>query len=145
MPGDGNAEDARGFSSPGYLCSLRANEFMASTLPKFRIFVSSVKKALAAERRALKEHVHRDPLLRQFFEVFLFEDLSASGRRAGAVYLAEVDGCDVYVGVFGEAYGFEDGAGVSPTEREFDRATVGGKERLIFVKGGADGSRNLKM
>ena len=71
---------------------------MSSTLSKFRIFVSSVQKELTVERRALQEHVHRDPLLRQFFEVFLFEDLPASGRRADAVYLAEVDGCDVYVG-----------------------------------------------
>ena len=98
MPGDGNAEDARGFSSSGYLCSLRASESTSSTVSKFRIFVSSVQKELTVERRALQEHVHRDPLLRQFFEVFLFEDLPASGRRADAVYLAEVDGCDVYVG-----------------------------------------------
>lgn len=55
------------------------------------IFVSSVQKELAAERRALKEYVHNDPLLRQFFEVFLFEDLPASGRRADEVYLGEVD------------------------------------------------------
>ena len=31
----------------------------------------------------------------------------------------------LYVGLFGNEYGFEDEAGVSPTEREFDRATAG--------------------
>jgi ATP-dependent DNA helicase RecG len=109
------------------------------------IFVSSVQKELAAERRALKEYVHNDPLLRQFFEVFLFEDLPASGRRADEVYLGEVDRCDVYVGIFGDSYGFEDASGVSPTEREFDRATAAGKERLVFVKGTSDASRQPKM
>ncbi len=109
------------------------------------IFVSSVQKELAAERRALKEYVHNDPLLRQFFEVYLFEDLPASGRRADEVYLTEVDRCDVYVGIFGDSYGFEDASGVSPTEREFDRATAAGKERLVFVKGTSDASRQPKM
>lgn len=109
------------------------------------IFVSSVQKELAAERRALKEYVHNDALLRQFFEVFLFEDLPASGRRADEIYLAEVDRCDVYVGIFGDSYGFEDATGVSPTEREYDRATAAGKERLVFVKGTSDVSRQPKM
>ncbi len=109
------------------------------------IFVSSVQKELAAERRALKEYVHNDPLLRQFFEVFLFEDLPASGRRADEVYLGEVDRCDVYVGIFGDSYGFEDADGVSPTDREFDRATAAGKERLVFVKGTSDTARHPKM
>jgi hypothetical protein len=43
-----------------------------------RIFISSVQKELAAERRALKDYIHGDPLLRRFFDVFLFEDLPAS-------------------------------------------------------------------
>lgn len=56
-----------------------------------QIFISSVQKELADERRALKEYVHGDPLLRRFFEVFLFEDLPASDRRADEVYLHEVE------------------------------------------------------
>ncbi len=112
---------------------------------KSLIFVSSVQKELAAERRALKEYVHNDPLLRQYFEVFLFEDLPASGRRADEVYLSEVDRSDVYVGIFGDSYGFEDASGVSPTEREFDRATDAGKDRLVFVKGTSDTARQPKM
>ena len=54
---------------------------------------------------------------------------------ADEVYLKEVDRCDVYLGLFGNEYGYEDAEGLSPTEREFDRATATGKERLIFVKG----------
>ena len=112
---------------------------------KKRIFISSVQKELAAERRALKDYIQGDPLLGRFFDVFLFEDLPASGRRADEVYLKEVDRCDVYLGLFGNEYGYEDAKGVSPTEREFDRATAAGKERLIFVKGDNDSARHPKM
>lgn len=116
-----------------------------SAASKSLIFVSSVQKELAEERGTLKEYVHNDPLLRQYFEVFLFEDLPASGRRADEVYLSEVDRCDVYVGIFGDSYGFEDASGVSPTEHEFIRASVAGKERLVFVKGVSDSTRHPKM
>lgn len=116
---------------------------MAAT--RFRIFISSVQKELAEERRAVKAFIEADPLLRRFFTVFLFEDLPASDRRADAVYLAEVDQCAVYVGIFGDEYGFEDVEGVSPTEREFERATATGKPRLVFVKGSDDQGRQPKM
>lgn len=116
---------------------------MAAT--RLRIFISSVQKELAEERRAVKSFVEADPLLRRFFTVFLFEDLPASDRRVDAVYLAEVDKCAVYVGIFGDEYGFEDVEGVSPTEREFERATATGKPRLVFVKGADDQGRQPKM
>lgn len=110
-----------------------------------RIFISSVQKELAEERNALKQFVEGDVLLRRFFEVFLFEDLPAADRRADEVYLEEVRRCDLYLGVFGNEYGCEDGAGLSPTEREFDHATEHGKVRLIYVKGADDKSRHAKM
>lgn len=110
-----------------------------------RIFISSVQKELAEERRAIRDYLRGDPLLRRFFDVFLFEDLPASDRRADDVYLDEVGRCPIYVGLFGQEYGYEDSAGVSPTEREFDQATILGKTRFIFVKGADDDSRHPKM
>lgn len=109
------------------------------------LFISSVQKELQEERRAMKAFVEGDPLLRRYFTAFLFEDLPASDRRADEVYLEEVDRCAIYIGLFGQEYGFEDGKGVSPTEREFDRATAKGKPRLIFVKGMDDRARHPKM
>jgi predicted HTH transcriptional regulator len=100
---------------------------------------------LADERRAIGSFVNNDPLLRRFFDVFLFENVPASNRRADEVYLAEVDAADVYVGLFGNDYGFEDAEGISPTEREFDRATARGKTRLIFLKAPNDQPRHPKM
>ena len=112
---------------------------------KLKVFISSVQKELADCRRAVKTFIENDPLLHRFFRVFLFEELPAKDRRADAVYLAEVDGCAIYVGLFGNDYGFEDTDGLSPTEREFDRATAQCKPRFIFVKGESDKKRHPKM
>ncbi len=100
-----------------------------------RVFISSVQTEFAREREALRDYLRGDPLMRRFFEVFLFEDVPASDRRPDALYLDEVERCDLYVGLFGSDYGTEDEEGPSPTERDFERATALGTYRLIFVKG----------
>ena len=109
------------------------------------IFISSVQSEFAQEREALRDYLREDALLRRFFDVFLFEDAPASDQRPDELYLDEVERCDLYVGLFGWGYGSEDGAGISPTEREFDRATALGVHRLIFVKGVEDAARHPKM
>ncbi len=110
-----------------------------------RIFISSVQREFAGERERLRDYLRSDPIMRRFFEVFLFEDVPASDRRPEEVYLGQVERCDIYVGLFGNEYGFEDELGVSPTEREFDRATELEKPRLIFVRGADDGERHPRM
>ena len=110
-----------------------------------RIFISSVQTEFAQEREALRDYLRGDPLMRRFFEVFLFEDVPASDRRPDALYLDEVGRCDLYVGLFGNEYGTEDEEGLSPTEREFDRAREVGTHRLIFVKGAETCARHPKM
>ena len=63
-----------------------------------RIFISSVQGEFSAERAALRDYLKGDPLMRRFFEAFLFEDVPAADRRPDALYLQEVD---IYVGLFG--------------------------------------------
>lgn len=87
-----------------------------------RIFISSVQKEFAQERAALRDYLRGDPLFRQFYDVFLFEDVPAQDRRADELYLDEVKLCDIYIGLFGCDYGSEDGEGLSPKQREFDLA-----------------------
>ena len=99
-----------------------------------RIFISSVQREFAKERRVLAEMIRKDMLLGTFFDVFLFEEMAAQNRSAKSVYLDEVRNSDIYLGLFGCEYGFEDAEGVSPTEREYDLATECGKYRLAFVK-----------
>ena len=110
-----------------------------------RIFISSVQREFAQEREALRDYLRGDPLMRRFFDVFLFEDVPASDLRPDSLYLDEVEQSDIYVGLFGDAYGSEDADGISPTEREFDQATAAGVHRLIFVKGTNDDNQHPKM
>ena len=110
-----------------------------------RIFISSVQREFAQERAALRNYLRRDPLMRRFFDVFLFEDVPALDRRPDALYLDEVQQSDLYIGLFGNDYGSEDTDGISPTEREFDQATESGVQRLIFVKGTNNNDRHPKM
>ena len=100
---------------------------------KYRIFISSVQRELAKERKALAEYLRKDAILGRFFEVFLFEEVPAQERKADGVYLAEVDDCDIYLGIFGHTYGNVDSRGVSATEREYRRAAARHKYRICFV------------
>ena len=52
---------------------------------KSRIFISSVQREFAKERKALAEYVRKDAILGRFFDVFLFEDTEEL-RRLMAEY-----------------------------------------------------------
>lgn len=50
------------------------------------IFISSVQKEFARERKALGAYLAGDPMLVRFYDTFLFEhDVPASDRRPDAV------------------------------------------------------------
>jgi predicted HTH transcriptional regulator len=110
-----------------------------------QIFVSSVQQEFQVERYAVRDFVHGNDLLRQFFRVFLFEDLPPSDRRPDDIYLDEVAKSAVYLGIFGDEYGWEDNDGLSPTEKEFNAAAQHRKRRLILIKGREDKQRAPKM
>ncbi len=110
-----------------------------------QIFVSSVQKELQTERIAVRDFVRGNDLLRQFFKVFLFEDLPPADRRADDVYLEQVKASPIYLGLFGHEYGRANTAGISATEQEFDCATRLRKRRLILVEGRDDKNREPKM
>ncbi|MCY4234612.1 MAG: DUF4062 domain-containing protein [Bacteroidetes bacterium] len=110
-----------------------------------QVFISSVQGEFKVERELLRDYIHSDAIMRRFFKVFLFEDVHASDRRPDQLYLNEVENADIYLGLFGNQYGTEDKEGISPTEREFDHATVLRKHRIIFLKGNDDHRRHPKM
>ncbi|MEI8120897.1 MAG: ATP-binding protein [bacterium] len=113
---------------------------------KTSIFISSVQKELAAERRALKDFILGDPLLRRFIsDVFLFEDLPASDRKPDDVYLAEVERRDIYLGILGVRYGRKNANGKAATELEYERATESHRERLVFVWEADEKTREPEM
>lgn len=104
-------------------------------MKKYKIFISGVQKELKEERRAIKDFVGNDVLLRDHFEVFLFEDYPAKGKSSETAYLDEVRGCDIYIGILGNSYGSVEKGKVSPTEAEFREAQKKHKIILIYIKG----------
>ncbi len=111
-----------------------------------RIFISSVQKEFAEERQVLANYLQGDPLFRRFFEVFLFEnDVPAADRSPDKVYLKKLADSDIYLGLFGNEYGWENAAGFAPTHLEFNEATRLNKHRLIYVKGADDTTKHAKM
>ena len=80
-----------------------------------RIFISSVQRELAKERKAVVDLVSGSPQLARFFSTFAFEfDVLAADKRTDEVYLAELAVSDVYVGIIGNEYG-----GLTPEARRF--------------------------
>lgn len=114
-------------------------------MKKQQIFISSVQKELATERRAIRDYIRNDALFSQYFDVFLFEDLPAADKRADETYLDEVSASAIYLGLFANGYGSTDDKGISPTEHEFNRATDDSIYRLAFIKGSVDSKRDPAM
>ena len=113
---------------------------------RLKIFISSVQKEFEHVRRDLKTFLMGEAILQHFIsEVFLFEELPASDRRADEVYLEAVKRCDIYLGLLGYEYGSADSEGISPTEREYDYATRHHKTRLVYVWGSDESRRDQAM
>ena len=107
-------------------------------MDRTRIFISSVQDEFSRERAALFDYLQQDALLGRFFEPYIFERSKAEDKMARDVYLGQLGMCDIYIGLFGEKYGYEDADGISPTEREYDLATELHKTRLIYIKKAAN-------
>ena len=114
---------------------------------KFKVFVSANQTELKEERFATKEVILNTPVIKNFFEPFLFEDLPAGGRDPVSTYLEEVKSSDIYVGILGNSYGTKNVDGVSASELEYDTfiENVNNGEVLIFVKGYNDDLRDFEI
>jgi len=113
-------------------------------MKKYKIFISAHQKELKEERAAVKEIILSNLTLRDFFDVFLFEDSPAKGKSPVTTYLKQVDNSDIYIGIIGNKYGIKGKDGFSPTEREFRRfiKTKPKEEVLIFIKETDDPQRD---
>jgi hypothetical protein len=102
-------------------------------MQKKRVFISSVQGEFADEWQMLFDYLTTDSLLCKFFEPFIFEKIPALAVASNTVFLQEVGNCDIYMGLFGTKYGYEDNNGISPTERESDCAARLRKTRFVFI------------
>ena len=103
-----------------------------------KLFISSVQREFEKERREIAAYIRQDAVMGRFFEPFLFEELPARDVAATQAYLAEVADTEVYLGLFGVDYGYEDAEGLSPTEREYNCATEHHKYRIVLIKRAED-------
>lgn len=113
-------------------------------MQKLRVFISSVQKEFAKERKQLFQHFKNDALLSVFFEPVMFEKLSASSQAPNKVYLDEVKQAQVFLILLGQEYGFEDKKGISPTEQEYKHARLLQIDSLAFIKGNNNVERHVK-
>ncbi|MEV4619917.1 DUF4062 domain-containing protein [Asanoa sp. NPDC049573] len=99
---------------------------------RIRVFVSSSMTELAAERQAVREAVHRLRLVPVMFEQ------GARPHPPRDVYRAYLEQSQIFVGVYGESYGWvAPGERLSGLEDEFRLA--GALPRLIYVREPAPG------
>ena len=104
------------------------------SISRKKIFISSVQSEFSDERRQLVEYIRQDVMLGRYFDPFIFEELPAQDNSAQEAYLDEVADSDIYLGLYGERYGYEDDEGISPTEREYDAATKHSLYRIVLLK-----------
>ncbi len=57
---------------------------------KYRVFVSGNQSELREERFTVKDAIVNTGIFREFFEVFIFEDIAAGGNNPASRYLNEV-------------------------------------------------------
>jgi hypothetical protein len=98
------------------------------------IFVSSPQSEFEHFRKELCYFILTDPYLKQYFDVFLFENLPANERNPQDLYLNMVEEAQIYIALLGSSYGSEDKDGISATEHEYNYAEELNKPRIIFVK-----------
>lgn len=113
---------------------------------KFKVFVSGNQAELKEERFAVKDAITSNNILKDIFDVFLFEDLPASSKDPVSKYIGEVEKSDIYIGLIGNIYGKPGPEGLSPTELEFQSFvnTKPHNDRFIFIRGREDTDREEK-
>ena len=95
---------------------------------KHRLFISSVQKEFAEERRLVKRYISKNLAYQRFFDTFVFEeDVVAADRRTDEVYLEELGKCDIYIGLIGREYGFEGimSQPIQYCQKDWEKSTVG--------------------
>lgn len=101
---------------------------------KLRVFVSSVQKELAEERRAVKTLITSDPFLDEHCTPILYEDEPSMMRSAPQGYLEDLAKCQIYLVIVGFEYG-KRVKGLSATHHEYHLAQKKEMPVLVCVQG----------
>ncbi len=106
-----------------------------------RVFISSVQKELEPERLALFSLLTTDPMLKDYVEPVLFEQLSPPPHPTKKPYLKILKTCQVYILMLDREYA-PDGIATSATHEEYNLACLMGIPALAMIKGRHDTGRD---
>ncbi len=109
-----------------------------------RVFVSSVQSELQDHRLAIANLFTIDPFLHEHGEAVLYEVEPASPKKAVKECLELIDGCEAYVLIVGDQYGYEFDE-LSITHHEYRRAKERELPILIFIRGARDTGREKSV
>lgn len=101
---------------------------------KLRVFVSSVQKELAEERRAVKTLIASDPFLDEHCVPILYEDEPSMLKPAPQGYLNDLAKCQIYLAIIGSEYG-KRYKGLSAVHHEYHFAQKKEMPVLVCVRG----------
>ena len=105
-----------------------------------RVFISSVMRDFGHVRSAAREAISS---LRQ--QPVMAEDFGAQPVSSQTACLDGVRSSDIYVGIFGERYGYVAKSGLSATEEEFDEARKQGLPILCFEQQETEGTQGGRV
>lgn len=119
------------------------NNNFETTIPKKKVFISSVQKELEVERVAIAGAVSGDQGLSHFCEIVLYEKEPLSGKRISRPYLECLNSCDIYILVMDREYGYIVET-ISATHEEYRNAMTREMPMMIFVRGHHDADRQTE-
>lgn len=103
-----------------------------STLPVYRVFISSTFQDLQLARQKVK-----DAILSLYLMPLGMEMFGAANRRPWEVIKRDIDSSNCYVLIIGDNFGSEvTGEGISYTQKEFRYAKSTGRPILAFIRKG---------
>lgn len=100
-----------------------------------KIFLSSNRNEFIEERLFIKKSLIEDSLLKNWVNVFLFEeDVESSSFPPKEVYISEIRNSDIYIGLLGYTYGRLTEEGISATELEYIEYKKIKSDYFFYVK-----------
>ena len=101
---------------------------------KIDVFLSSNMTEFSEERIYIYENIKNDDTLKDYFNIYLFEEDIAKSTPSSKVFIEQVEKSDIYIGLIGENYGNVYRDGVSATEYEYNLFNKTKSDAFFYIK-----------
>lgn len=96
------------------------------------------------ERIYIYENIKNDDTLKDYFNIYLFEEDIAKSTPSSKVFIEQVEKSDIYIGLIGENYGNVYRDGVSATEYEYNLFNKTKSDAFFYIKNTNEWMKILK-